>query len=411
VVTSQSPSQFFDHHAPEHADDPWRTFRALRTTCPVVHSTAHGGFKIITRYADIVEVAKDWRRFSSEHDIDGTTHGYGGVTIPSPPIRSIPVELDPPEHTKYRKLLNPFFGAENLARRRPRIAAIAAHFVDEVIESGRCDPVNDICVPIPAAVTLELLGIPTERWEQYAVPMHQVVYAPPDSPAYQEALAGCAWMLGDVAAEITRRRTEPPTDGDMLGVLMQDELDGAPLSDQTILEIAWLVISGGLDNTASLLSNALLWLNEHPVERARLQADPTLTQVAFAEFLRYFSPTLGESRTATCPTTVAGYPIDEGERVYIAWGSGNRDPDAFEDPDELRLERRPSRHLGFGWGPHRCIGSALGEELFVTALNEVLRRMPDYEIVQATKYPSVALIYGYVAMDATFTPGARSVPA
>lgn len=405
--TPGCPVFAFDHHSADHARDPWRTFRLMRDTCPVVHSDAHGGFKVITRHEDIVTVAKEWRRFSSEHDIDGTTHGYGGVTIPSPPVRSIPVELDPPEHTKYRKLLNPFFGGPALATLRPKIAATAARFVDSVIEAGRCDLVNDICVPVPAAVTLELLGIPVERWKQYAEPMHMIVYAPPGSPELERALVDCESMLGDIAAEITRRRGEEPSGDDMLGVLMSEVVDGEPLSDQTLLEIAFLIVSGGLDNTASLLSNALLWLSEHPDERDQLRNDPELTEIAFEEFLRYFSPTLGESRTATGDTTIAGYDVRAGERVYVAWGAGNRDPAVFDEPDELVLDRKPSRHLGFGWGPHRCVGSALGKDMFVMTLNEVLQRMPDYEITRADKYPSVALVYGYIGMDATFTPGPR----
>ncbi len=400
------PVIHFDHHAPELAIDPWTTYKAMREGCPVAHSDAHGGFKVVTRYRDVVAIAKDTNRFSSSHDIDGTGNGYQGVTIPAPPVRSIPVELDPPDHTKYRKLLNQIFSPAAVEARRPRIEEIAFSFVDAVAGRGSCDLVNDIAAPIPAAVTLELLGMPIDKWERYAVPMHQIAYAAPDSAEYQEALVGIDWILQDVHAEIQRRRQGTGPGDDLLSQLLEAEVDGAPLSDQTVLEIAFLVIVGGLDNTASLLANVLLYLHQHHAERARLRGDLDLTHTAFEEFLRFYSVTQAEARTATRDTEIDGYEIRAGERVFIVWASANRDPDAFDRPDEIVLDRSPNRHLGFGWGPHRCIGAGLGKEIFSSALQATIDRLPDYRVLEdrMRKYPSVGLAYGYICMPAEFTP-------
>jgi cytochrome P450 len=402
------PVIHFDHHAPDLALDPWATYQQLRQACPVAHSDAHGGFKVVTRYRDVVAVAKDTARFSSSHDIEGTGNGYQGVTIPAPPVRSIPVELDPPEHTKYRKLLNQVFSPASVEARRPRIDEIARGFVEAAAGRGGCDLVNDIAAPIPAAVTLELLGMDIDKWERYAVPMHQIAYAPPDSDEYQQAVAGIDWILQDVHAEINRRGRGGTAGDDLLSQLLVAEVDGKPLSDQTVLEMAFLVIVGGLDNTASLLANVFLYLHRHPDQRDRLRGDLELTRSAFEEFLRYYSVTQAEARTATCDTEIGGYEVKAGERVFIVWASANRDPEAFDRPDEIVLDRSPNRHVGFGWGPHRCIGAALGKEIFCSGLRAALDRLGDFHVLeeQVEKYPSVGLAYGYIRMPAVFTPAA-----
>ena len=404
------PVVHFDHHSPEHAVDPWSAYRGMREMCPVVHSDAYGGFKVVTSYKNVTAIAQDPATFSSHHDADGSGNGYGGVTIPSAPLRSIPVETDPPEHTKYRRVLSPLFTQAAADLYQPRIAEIAKYFVDKVAEAGCCDLVNDIAVPVPAAFTLDLLGIPTDRWERYAVPMHQIVYAPQDTPEYAQAVEGTNWILEDVAVELAKRRAAPLTGDDLLTHLLRSDIDGEALDERTILEIAWLVIVGGLDNTASLLANAFLWLNEHHAERDRLRGDERLTESAFDEFLRYFTVTQALSRTATKDTTIEGYPIQAGERVFIVWAAANRDPEAFDRPEEVVLDRSPNRHLGFGWGPHRCIGALVAKHMFCTTLREVLTRMPDYNVIEAEvqRYPSVGIACGFIKMPATYSPSAKS---
>ena len=169
ATTPSCPVIDFDHHAPELALDPWARYKEMREQCPVAHTEAWGGFKVVTRYDDVVAIAKDTGTWSSAHDIDGTGNGYQGITIPSPPVRSIPVELDPPEHTKYRKLLTQVFSPAATESRRARIEEICNGFVDAVTARGECDLVDDIATPIPAAVTLEILGMPIEKWERYAL--------------------------------------------------------------------------------------------------------------------------------------------------------------------------------------------------------------------------------------------------
>ena len=406
---SACPVVAFDHHSPRHARDPWAAYAELRERCPVAHTDAYGGFKVVTRYGDVAQIAQDWRTFSSAHDIDDSSNGYLGVTIPSPPVRALPTEVDPPEHTAYRKILKPLFDRAAVRRFSPRIREIVDGVIDLFIEAGRCNLIDDLTAAVPAAVTLDLLGLKVEDWRRYADPMHKIVYAPQDSPEYAEALVGTGWILRQVAEEISQRQATGERRADILDHLVHSTIDGVELEQQTILDLVWLIIVGGLDNSSSLMALALLHLYRSPSERARLTGDEALARTAFHEFLRFFSVTQALSRTATRDTTIRGVPVAEGERVFMSWASANRDPEVFDNPDDVALDRSPNRHLGFGLGAHRCVGALLAEEMFVVTIERILMRLPDYCIDESVlrPYPSAGIAVGFIEMPATFTPAAR----
>ncbi len=168
----------FDHHSPEHAADPVGAYRALREGPGYARSACHGGFTVLCRYADVVSVVRDHERFSNALEVPG---GFkGGVTLPHNPAatRMSFSEMDPPEWNPLRRLLNPTLSSEAVARFVPQIRKVTNHFIDRLIESGRCDLVFDLCNPVPAVVTLQYLGLPVDEWERYAVPIHTSVYTP-----------------------------------------------------------------------------------------------------------------------------------------------------------------------------------------------------------------------------------------
>ena len=406
-MSEQCPVVHFDHHSPAFAEDPWTVYDELREKCPVAWSDTYGGFYVLTRYADVARVAKDDRTFSSDHDTEGHRNGYLGITIPSPPVRSIPIEMDPPDFFNYRKVLNPPLAPVAVAKLVDRIRAFTAQCVDEVIEQGRCDLVHDIAVKIPAFMTLELLGIPTDKWQRYAEPLHATAWAPPDTPEYERMLEGVAWLMGDLAEELERHRSEP--DDGMLTHLLNAEIDGRPIAEEEMLGMAFLLAVGGLDTTAALLSNTLLYLDDHPEERARLRDDPEVLSTAFDEFMRYFTPTQSLARTVTTDVEIGGVNMKAGDRVFISWAAANRDPEEFDRPNEVVLDRFPNRHMGFGLGAHRCVGSHVGRAQWAVVMEEILRRMPDYHVERegVVRYRSVATVYGYRAMPVVFTPGVR----
>jgi cytochrome P450 len=173
-----------------------------------------------------------------------------------------------------------------------------------------------------------------------------------------------------------------------------------------------LVIFGGVDTTTGLIGSALEWLARHPEERDRLREHPGLIPRATEEFLRYFSPVQALARTATRDCVVGGRQVRAGERLLLSWASANFDEDAFDRPDEVVLDRSPNRHQAFGVGIHRCLGSNYARVEFAVVLEEVLRRLPDYAIdgTAARRYPSIAVVNGWVTLPATFTPGTPQGP-
>jgi cytochrome P450 len=203
-----------------------------------------------------------------------------------------------------------------------------------------------------------------------------------------------------------QQRREEPAD-DVLTVLVRASLDGRPLTDQEIVELCMTIISGGFVTTTALTAHALLWLSQHRDERRRLTDDVTLLPAATEELLRIFSPAQSLARTVTRDVEIGGRTLRAGDRVLLSWAGANRDPEVFEEPDAVRLDRQPNRHAAFGFGIHRCIGNSFARAEFAAMLRQVLSRLPDYEVdVAATRpYPSVGVINGVISMPATFTPG------
>jgi cytochrome P450 len=395
----------FDHHSAEYARD-WREINAgLRERCPVSRTAAHGGYWVLSKYADVAEAARDDARYSSYQELpDGTRTG---ATIPSSPLRQVPIEMDPPEFFAYRKLLNARFSPAAARAREPFLREATTSRIDQVIEAGHADLVRDIANPVPAILTLELLGLPQDDWQNFSDVAHQIVHTLPGTPENDAATTRFLGVVGDIAEAITHRRTSPGDD--LISLLATAEIDGEPLTDQRLMEMITLVILGGVDTTGSLIGSALEWLARHPGERDRLRADPELLPQATEEFLRYFSPIPGLARTVTRPCTLGGQEFEAGERLFLSWSSANYDEDVFDDPGRIVLDRFPNRHQAFGLGIHRCIGSNFARAEFRIVVEEVLRRLPDYAIdtAAAEPYPSIGIVNGWVTLPATFTPGPR----
>ena len=393
----------FDHHSPAYAEDWIDIYRDLRATCPVAHTDAHGGFYVVTRYEDVATVARDDSTFSSLND---PSAGRGGVTIPSAPSQHIPIEVDAPEFQRYRRLLNPIFSPAASERWRPSIERWASICIDEVIEKGAIDLVDDLAAVVPALFTCEFLGLPTEDWHRYADPLHRVIYTPP-GPGREALFGDMMWIHESVQELIARRRVEPADD--VITYLTKADDDGEPLTDEVIGKICDLIMAGGFDTTTASTTAALHHLHEHPADRQRLIDDPQLLPSAVEEFLRYFCPTQALARTVTTETQLAGETLEPGDRLLLSWASANHDESVFERPDEIVLERFPNRHLAFGVGAHRCLGSHVARAEITAMLQAVLTRIPDYEIdvAAAERYTTIGIVNGWISMPATFTPGER----
>jgi cytochrome P450 len=234
-----------------------------------------------------------------------------------------------------------------------------------------------------------------------------MVYTPVNHPDHEKTLVGLHYFQKRVAEEIELRRQEPKDD--LLTLFATGTIGGEPLSDETIQSFSMNILAGGVDTTTALTSNALIHLARHPQDRQRLIDDPALLPVACEEFLRYFSPIHALSRTAYADVVVNGWEIKKGERVLLAYAAGNRDPEAFDDPETVKLDRLPNKHVAFGAGMHRCLGSFLARMMFQEMITAVFERMPDYELVEdgMRSYPSIGSVNGWIAIPARFPPGLK----
>ena len=220
-------------------------------------------------------------------------------------------------------------------------------------------------------------------------------------------MAGAS-MLNELAEEMDKRR-DRPADADLFSRIVHGELDGEPLDEVQISMYGMLMMLGGMDTTSGLTGNALLQLCEHPELRQQLIDDPSLLTSATEEFLRHDTPTLGLGRTTTRDVEIGGCVIPEGEKVLLMWAAANRDPAIFENPDEIDFSRENRKHLSFGVGAHRCLGSNLAREMFKVMLEEMLRRLPDFDLAgEPVRYEDAAEVYGLSSLPIRFTPGTRS---
>jgi cytochrome P450 len=384
----------FDHHASELAEDPWAVWDAMRAGCPVHHTDTYGGYWVVTTYEDVASVARDHKAFLSG--------GEGAIHIPGPGHGGLPIECDPPDHFEYRRLLNPFFTPDAVARREAQIRSLATVLVDDFIEDGRCDVHAQLAVPLPSIMTFRLLGLPEE--------LAGNSFSGKSTEAYVQdrSREGRRQALDALIAETLEARRAEPRD-DLATYLVNASIGGRPLTAGELHAMMRNVHDGGVATTADGIGNALLYLSRHPDVRRRLIDEPALMETAVEEFLRYEAPVMALGRTAAEDREIGGHWIRKGDRVLMVFGSANRDESEFEQADEVVVDRIPNRHLTFGLGIHRCIGMHLARLEMRVALEEVLRRMPDFHIDEAgvVSPGHVGEIYGRLALPMTFTPHPR----
>jgi cytochrome P450 len=268
--------------------------------------------------------------------------------------------------------------------------------------------VTELADPVPAMTTLHLLGLPVEEWRIYSEPLHVTVFHRQDNPIRKEALPLFRRMNEMLVEAVAERKRRPRADG--ISRLLTGEVQGRPITDEEVLEMVGLILSGGIDTTGSAISNSLLYLDRNHAARQHLIDHPEAIPQAVEEFLRYEAPQQGLARTATKDCVVGGQQVRQGERLFLVWASGNRDEDAFPQPDDVILDRFPNRHMTFGLGAHRCLGSTVARKQIIHALTAVLERMPDYVVDRdrVTHAETIGVVYGHFSIPMTFTPGPRS---
>jgi cytochrome P450 len=393
----------FDHHSAEYVHEYLTVYEQARDHCPVVHSPAHGGYHVVSRYEDIARIARDDDTFSSEWRADGSR---GGLSIPALIERHGFIEMDPPASTAFRRAYMPLFTQRAVKEREPAMRRTVEEAIDSFIEDGACDLVRDFTDRIPAMNTIRLLGLPDEIWRPFAEFFHHAVSDAPDDPTGQRENPD-RWFWDFLAAEIADRQENPRDDG--LTFIVTREFDGKQAPDAVILENVFLIMLGGFDTTSAFLSNTFLHMDRDRSIRQRLLDEPNLMDSACEEFLRVITPVLALARTVTKSCEIGGEEFHEGDRLLLPWVSANYDETVFVEPDTIRLDRFPNKHQSFGLGSHRCLGSYIARTNFRFAVDAVLTRMPDYTIAtdSCLRFPRIPANNGWFSMPTTFTPGKR----
>lgn len=411
TAAARCPVIDFDHHRPIAEVHPDDAYRELRQRCPVGYTEAHDGYWVVSKHEDVSRVLKDYETFSSSAN-ERTGNGVP-FNIPSQEGFGlmIPEQLDPPEFQGFRRLLNGILSPKAVAAMQDRIEYWASWHIDQVIEAGHCDMVNDLASPMTGAITLEWIGFPQHEWRRITDAFHDVNGYLPDSPEGQRAWADILWLNGRIEEEVAARR-EAPRD-DVITWLIQQEVDGEPIREDYLHGILRILIGGGVDTATSLMSSTMVHLSAHPEHRDRLIADPELWTTATEEFLRRYPPVRAHARTVTKDVEIGGRLLRKGDRVLASESSACHDEEAFENPMDVILDRFPNRHVGFGLGIHRCAGMHLARAEYRELMRQVLERMPDYRVdpERAAQYPHQSQIAGWTTAPASFTPGPRVLPA
>jgi len=404
----------FDRHTPEYRERFEEITQEMHAKCPLAWTDTYDGHWVAAGADVVFELARS-PHVSNDHDVNGVRKGYKGISIPTAQraalVRGGMLEMDDPEHRQYRAVLNPYLSPAAVRRWVPFIDEVTRAALDEKIESGHIDFVDDLANVVPAVLTLAMLGIPLEKWSLYSEPVHAAVYTPessPDAPRVAEMHRQMGLDLLTTLVEVKER----PRPG-LVKALVDLRIDGEPAPDLELLGMLGLIIGGGFDTTTALTAHSLEWLSQHPDQRELLSAERDwLLDQATEEFLRYFTPAPGDGRTIAAECPVNGVVLHEGERLWLSWAMANRDPSVFPDPNDIVLDRKGNRHFSFGLGVHRCIGSNVARTVFKSMVTAVLDRMPDYacDPEGTVHYDTIGVIQGMRKLPATFTPGERRGP-
>ena len=366
--TPDSPA--FQMLDPEFAACPQPVYRQLREECPVARSPL--GQPIISRHEDVLWALRHPEIFSSKMDLQIAL----GTERPM-----IPQQIDPPEQTKYRRILDPRFSRRRVVELEGDIRASANALIDKFIDAGGCEVDEAFAIPLPCNAFLSLMGLPQEDLGLF-LEIKDNIIRPQEKCDISEAqnvrVAAGKQIYAYFEKTLDAREKEPADD--LLGYFLTAEIEGEKLTRNEILDICFLFLLGGLDTVTATIGCNLAYLAANPAQRQRIVEDPSLIPSAVEELLRWETPVSGVPRLVTQDITIAGVEIAKGELVTLLLGSADTDESAFTDPDDVDFDRERNVHLAFGAGPHRCLGSHLARMELRVAMEEWHRRIPVYRI-------------------------------
>ena len=383
-------------------EDPYETYRRLRDEAPAYWNDDLR-FWVLSRFDDVIEAFRDHQTFSSA----------GGVALESrralghidPGASSMMIEMDPPDHTVFRRLVSRVFTGHRVATLEQQVRDTVDGYLDVVVARGSCDLVGDVSGPFPMDVISAVLGIPAgdrpllrELADMLLVREDGSMSMPAD------AIDGMFGLLEYFGEDLEHRS---PSDQGLISDLLGLEVEGRSLTHPELLGFCVLFVIAGHETTTKLVANAVELLSRHPDQRDAIVTDPSLVPGAVEEVLRFHNSTQYMHRTATRDVEAHGEQIRAGDSVLLLIGAANHDPREFgPTAGTFDILRRPERHLAFGYGAHFCLGAALARLESRVALEEIHRRIPDYEVDHETKVRfHSSNVTGWTTLPISFTPG------
>ncbi len=356
----------FDHTDPRWVNDPYPIWDELRQRCPVAHTDRFNGVYFPSRHDDVRAITYDTEHFSSRR-----------VVVREVPVKgaSPPITSDPPWHGPERRILLPAFTPHAIQQLEPITRQICGALIDAVVEGDGCDAAVDYAQHVPVRVIAHMLGIPEADGDQFRTWIQDLLEE--GISDYVKAMEALEGMREYLRQQVVQRREQPGDD--LISRLLDAELNGEPVTEEHLVNTVRLLLIAGIDTTWSAIGASLWHLATHPEDRARLVSKPDLIPTAVEEFLRAYAP-VTMAREVAQATEVGGCTFEPGQMVLLSFPSANRDPAVFPDADQVIIDRAENRHVAFGVGIHRCLGSNLARMEMRVALEEWLRRIPNFTL-------------------------------
>jgi len=374
AVTAGQDDPGLDVFSQRCADDPHPVYHAVHERCPVVREGGIFGPSVtISRYDDVLWALKHPEVFSSKNVVNI------GNDVPL-----IPLSVDPPDHAKYRRLLDPQFSPKRMAELEPEARTLVNEIIDAFATRGECDFHEDFATPLPSTIFLALMGLPQDDLPQFLRWRDDTIRPQGDDEATveQKRLAAGKAIEDYFERKIEEKRSRP--DDRLLSTIVHGEVEGRPLTHAELIGTTHLLLLGGLDTVTATLDCMIVYLAQHPERRRSVVSDGSLVGGAVEELLRHQTPVMMVPRIIAQDYEMGGVELKAGDGATLLIGAANCDRDAFEDASEVVFDRESNRHLAFGGGAHRCLGSHLARLELIVALEEFHRRIPDYELAPDT---------------------------